>query len=116
MLWQIDSTARTPLYEQLAATIRRAVASGVLASGDRLPPARELAASLEVNMHTVLRAYQAARDEGLVELRRGRGAVVVGDADTTRLRALLRDVVSEAGRHGLGPDDLATMLQKEAVS
>ncbi|MFT3877670.1 MAG: GntR family transcriptional regulator [Propioniciclava sp.] len=116
MLWRIDPSLPAPLFEQLAATVRGAVISGALRPGDRLPPARELATSLDVNMHTVLRAYQVVRDEGIIELRRGRGAVVIGEPDSSRLRGLVREVIAEAGRHGLGLDDIVGLLRKQAIS
>jgi DNA-binding transcriptional ArsR family regulator len=70
---QIDPTDSTPLHEQVAAEIRRAIREGDAQSGERLPPARDLAAILGVNNNTVLRALRSLRDEGLVEFRRGRG-------------------------------------------
>ena len=76
MLISIDTVSERPIYAQIADSVRRSVASGTLSPGDKLPPAAEVAASLGVNKHTVLHAYQALRDERLVELRRGRGAVV----------------------------------------
>ncbi|MFT3888419.1 MAG: GntR family transcriptional regulator [Arachnia sp.] len=116
MLWNVDPALPTPLFEQVAATIRGAVTSGALRTGERLPAARELADALDVNVHTVLRAYQAVRDEGVIELRRGRGAVVVGEPDQTRLRLLVRDLVAEAGRNGLALDDLVPLLRAEGAS
>lgn len=103
MLFRIDPTAEEPLFEQLASQVRAAVIRGELSPGDRLPSARELAASLEINLHTVLHAYQDLRDEGLIELRRGRGAVVADRSaqDFTRLRAALDDLVAAAGDLGL---------------
>jgi GntR family transcriptional regulator len=68
------------LHDQVAAEIRRAIADGEAEPGDRLPPARDLAAVLDVNMNTVLRAMRLLRDEGLLEFRRGRGIRVAGGA------------------------------------
>lgn len=80
MLFRIDPTATEPIFEQLVTQVRLAILNGLVAPGDRLPSARELAAALEVNLHTVLHAYQELRDVGLVELRRGRGATVAAGA------------------------------------
>ncbi|MFD4267783.1 GntR family transcriptional regulator [Rhodococcus sp. NPDC058481] len=114
MLIRIDQTAAGPLYEQVAASVRRAIADGTAAPGERLPVARDLAASLDLNVHTVLRGYQMLRDEGLIELRRGRGAVVTADATTRgRLQEAIRDLVAEARRHGIGAGELADLVKKE---
>ncbi|HHU45321.1 MAG TPA: GntR family transcriptional regulator, partial [Actinomycetales bacterium] len=59
------------------------VESGELSPGDRLPSAGELATSLDLNRNTVLRAYRELRDDGVVELRRGRGAIVVAGPNAT---------------------------------
>src|SRR5580704_11917861 len=70
---EIDHSSPVPLHEQVAAAIRRAIAEGEARSGERLPPARDLAAVLGVNANTVFRALRTLRDEGLVESRRGTG-------------------------------------------
>lgn len=115
MLIRIDAAANTDLHEQIAAQVRRAISSGKVAPGDQLPPARELAASLAVNMHTVLRAYAALRDEGLVEMRRGRG-VTIADAGTSRARVveLARELLGEARRHGMTLRELSKLLEELA--
>lgn len=112
MLWQVDPSADAPLYEQLAASVRADMAAGRLARGERLPSAKEVAAALDVNLHTVLRAYQLLRDEGLIELRRGRGAVVVAERppEQARLTELLTELRHEARRLGLTDHDLATLI------
>ncbi|MFD8880232.1 GntR family transcriptional regulator [Corynebacterium xerosis] len=84
MLIQLDSTSATPLYAQLVASLRRAVSTGEVPVGDKLPSAGDLAQALDLNKNTVLRAYRQLRDEGVVELRRGRGATVVAGADGGR--------------------------------
>ena len=74
----IDHGSRVPLHEQVAAAVRRAIAEGEAGPGERLPPARDLAAVLGVNANTVFRALRTLREEGLVEFRRGRGVSVTG--------------------------------------
>jgi GntR family transcriptional regulator len=112
MLIRIDPGNAEPLHEQIASQLRRALAAGRVGDGEQLPPARELAASLDVNMHTVLRAYAALRDEGLVEMRRGRGAIVTGSGKGARARVieLARDLLAEAARQGIGLRELRKML------
>ena len=74
----MNKTDRTDLYLQVAAEIRRAIAEGEAKTGERLPPARDLATVLGVNTNTVLRSLRLLQDEGLIELRRRRGATVAG--------------------------------------
>ena len=80
----------TDLYQQVAAEIRRAIADGEAKPGERIPPARDLATVLGVNTNTVLRSLRLLQNEGLLELRRGRGATVAGtpeDRKSTRLNS-----------------------------
>ena len=112
MLWRIDAQSAQPLHEQLAGQIRHGIGTGELAEGEKLPPARDLAAGLGVNMHTVLRAFQTLRDEGLLEVRRGRGTSVAADAkSTTRHVELARRLVSEARRAGLGNGEILQLVE-----
>ena len=114
MLLRIDPSASVDLFEQIASGLRRAIADGEVGPGDRLPPARELAGSLGVNMHTVLRAYGRLRYEGLVELRRGRGAVVRGGIKDGRARLIdLADSLAREGRRlGLSAADVNRMVKE----
>jgi len=75
MLIHLDASSPTPLYAQLIAALRRAIVSGDIADGERLPSAQDLAAALDLNRNTVLRAFRDLREEGLVELHRGRGTI-----------------------------------------
>ncbi|MFE6973663.1 GntR family transcriptional regulator [Streptomyces sp. NPDC057682] len=118
MLFRVDPTSTVPLGDQIAACVRRAVADGTVTSGERLPAARVLAESLGVNVHTALRGYQRLREEGLIELRRGRGAVVADGASPHRARLLdrLREAIAEARELGLTEDELLTLVRTELAS
>ena len=114
MLIRVDPSSEAPIFEQLAASVRAEVARGTLVSGDRLPSARELAESLEVNLHTVLHAYQELRDEGLVDLRRGRGAVITDQAVANlELQAAVRELVAEARSRGVGLAAVVALINEE---
>ncbi len=114
MLMTVDPTASEPLFSQLAASVRQSIVRGTTRAGDRLPAARDVAESLDVNIHTVLRAYQELRDEGLVDMRRGRGAVVT---DLARGYSGLSDavgtLVAEARRLGVGSSTLTALIRQE---
>lgn len=112
MLVRIDPAKDEPVFSQLAASVRRDIISGSMAAGDRLPAAKELATALSINVHTVLHAYQVLRDEGLVELRRGRGATVTGAAEgLTTLREDVTHLVEAASRVGVGREALAGLVR-----
>ncbi len=116
MLLRIDAGSPEPLFAQIAATVRAAVLRGELAAGERLPSAKEVAGSLDVNLHTVLRAYQDLRDEGLIELRRGRGAVITDRAERYReLHDEIPRLVARARDLGVSPSALLALV-KEASS
>ena len=111
----VNPQSDEPLFAQVASAVRAEVASGALRAGEKLPAARDVAAALGINLHTVLRAYQELRDEGLIDMRRGRGAVVT-DAATT-LGEIAEDIaalVAKAKKLGLAGDTL-TSLVKEAT-
>lgn len=117
MLVRIDPTSATPIYTQIAREVRRAATAGEIRVGRRLPAARDLAASLDVNMHTVLRAYADLRDEGIIELRRGRGAVLVAVPTTPdEVTRAVRDLVTLARRHHIPLSDLHRALDDEGAA
>jgi GntR family transcriptional regulator len=108
---KIDRDEPTELYEQVAAEIRRAIADGEAKPGERLPPARDLAAVLDVNTNTVLRALRVLRDEGLLEFRRGRGITVAGSPERGAVVARAKDLVSFARQHGYRTDELIRIIE-----
>ena len=111
---QLELTDSTPLWEQVAAEIRRAIAEGEAKPGERMPLAKDLATVLGVNRNTVLRALHQLRDEGLVEMRQGRGITVAGTPERGAVLARTRDLVAFARKNGFRRDELIAMI--EAVS
>lgn len=107
----IDRSGPVPLHDQVAAQIRRAIAEGEAAPGERLPLARDLAAVLGVNKNTVLRALHLLRDEGLLEFRRGRGITVVGTPQRGAVLAKAQELVDFAGRHGFRREEIIQMIE-----
>ncbi|HET6671859.1 MAG TPA: GntR family transcriptional regulator [Agromyces sp.] len=107
----IDPTLPVPLFAQLAAALRSAIIDGRIIGGERLPAARDLAGTLGVNVHTVLRGYQLLRDEGLIELHRGRGAVVATRiGGHAALAGAIHDLVEEAKLHDLPESALLALV------
>jgi len=109
---KIDRDRPVLLHDQVAGEIRRAIAEGEATPGDRLPPARDLAAVLQVNTNTVLRALRLLRDEGLLEFRRGRGVHVTGTAHRGAVLAKAREFVQFGRIHGYEPDELIDLLRQ----
>src|SRR5438128_9041274 len=108
---KVDRRDPTLLHEQVAAEIRRAIADGEAKPGERLPPARDLAAVLGVNTNTVLRALRELREEGLLEFRRGRGITVAGTPEQGAVVERARELVAFARAQGYKPDELAKLIQ-----
>lgn len=117
MLVRIDPASGVPIFDQVAASVRAELARGGLRPGDRLPAAREVAAALDVNVHTVLKAYQALRDEGLVDLRRGRGAIVTDRAGLSAdLLSAIHSLVVDARAADVSVDTLAAVIVEEYLA
>jgi GntR family transcriptional regulator len=108
---KVDRDAPGQLHEQVAAQIRRAVADGEAGPGDRLPPARDLAAVMGVNTNTVLRALRQLRDEGLLEFKRGRGVRVADTPARAHVLEKAVELVELSRHHGYRRDELLEMLR-----
>jgi GntR family transcriptional regulator len=102
------------LHEQVAAAIRRAIADGEARPGERIPKAQDLAAVLGVNTNTVLRALRLLRDEGLLELGRGRAITVTGGSRQAALADKVRELLAAGRREGYELDELVKLLRAMA--
>ena len=108
---KLDRDNPLDLHDQVAAEIRRAIADGEAKPGQRLPPAKDLAAILGVNTNTVLRALRQLRDEGLLEFRRGRGITVTGTPEQGAVITRAKDLLDFARLHGYRPDELIRIIE-----
>jgi GntR family transcriptional regulator len=108
---KLDRGDPTDLYEQVAGEIRRAIAEGEAKPGERLPPAKDLAAVLGVNTNTVLRALRVLRDEGLLEFRRGRGITVAGTPERGAVVQQAKELVDFARHQGYRLDELLKIIE-----
>jgi GntR family transcriptional regulator len=107
----VDRTDRTPLHDQVAAAIRRAIAEGEARPGERIPQAKDLAAVLGVNTNTVLRALHILRDEGLLEMGRGRAIMVAGSPEQGAIVSRMKELVEFGRWHGYQREELIAMLE-----
>jgi GntR family transcriptional regulator len=108
---KVDRSEQLALHDQVAAEIRKAIANGEVKSGERVPPAVDLAAVLGVNRNTVLRALRILRDEGTVDFTRGRGVRVTGTQERSVLVLKVSELVDFARRQGLRREDLIAMIE-----
>jgi DNA-binding transcriptional regulator YhcF (GntR family) len=121
VILSVDLTSEVPIYQQIRDRIVEAIASGRLRAGSALPSTRQLAVDLGINFHTVNKAYDLLRQQGLLRLNRKSGAVVARDADSgppgpefvagwqERLRTLLAEAMAQ------GMDDPTVRSECAAV-
>jgi GntR family transcriptional regulator len=108
----IDRSDPALLHDQVAAQIRRSIADGEAGPGERLPPARDIAAVLGVNTNTVLRALRMLRDEGLIEIRQGRGIRVTGTPQRGAVLAKAIELVQLGRSSGYDRAELLAMIEQ----
>lgn len=123
MFDHIDPRSPTPLYAQIAARLRVAIASGELNPGDGLPSVRQLAARLRINPATVVQAYRELEVDGLVATRQGAGSVVQDVASDRKsrereqeARRLVREMLANASSLGISSADLRAAIERELKS
>ncbi|WP_067131276.1 GntR family transcriptional regulator [Microtetraspora malaysiensis] len=110
----LDLDSEVPIYQQIRDRIVEAVARGEAVEGDPLPSTRQLASDFGINFHTVNKAYDLLRQEGVIRVNRKSGAVIRRDPSSgppepgfagdweNRMRVLL----AEATVHGLDREDV----------
>jgi len=92
----LDRTVTGPLYQQIVARLRAAIATGRLAPASRLPASRVLATQLGVARGTIETAYALLAGEGTI-VARGAGGTVVAHELAGRTAALMRPEIAPRG-------------------
>lgn len=120
MFSQIDPRSPTPLYEQIAARVRVAVAAGELKPGDALPSVRALARELRVNPATVVQAYRDLAVDGFVEILHGQGTFIQevptflrDEERAAHAEKLVRRLLQDAARLGIDAEELIRAFNAE---
>jgi GntR family transcriptional regulator len=109
---KVDRDDTALLHDQVAAQIRRAIADGEAKPGERIPPARHLAAVMHLNTNTVLRALRLLRDEGLLELRPGHGIRVSGTPERGALLTKAIELVQLSRESGYDRTELLDIVRQ----
>jgi GntR family transcriptional regulator len=117
MFLTIDTNDPRPIYQQVADGIKELIARGKLAEGTALPPLRQLAADLGVNLNTIATAYRELQEDGLIVIKHGSGAVIASRTATERseddLLRPLRAALTELVLSGLSPTKIQSLVMRE---
>ncbi|WP_333637980.1 GntR family transcriptional regulator [Tissierella praeacuta] len=81
MNFQIDKNSNLQINEQIALQLRYQIINGELEKGSKLPSVREMASMLNINRHTISRAYKDLEDEGLIVTKQSLGTFVTEDLE-----------------------------------
>ncbi len=113
----VDEKDRRPIYQQIADEIKTLIAAGELSQGTFLPPVRQVAADLGVNLNTVAAAYRQLQAEGLVKVRHGAGALVISRVLNEPIAEQSRSQLATAITHlvlaGLKPAEIRVLVDEE---
>jgi GntR family transcriptional regulator len=113
----IDESDRRPVYRQVADEIKGLIARGELREGMALPPVRQVAADLGVNLNTIAAAYRELQKEGLLKVRHGSGALVTGrrvaQQNDAELRKGLRASLAHLALAGLPRAEILEIVNEE---
>ena len=90
MFYEMDFDSEEALYLQLRNQIILGIAESLLQEGDALPPVRQLAGEIGINMHTVNKAYALLKEEGFLAIDK-RGAVIAMAVDKAEALSQLRE-------------------------
>lgn len=117
--FHVNPSSGLPIYRQIMDQVRSLIAAGRLSHGAMLPSTRELAATLEVNMMTISKAYSKLEADGIVERVRGKGMRVADAVPSASLSdrkdeaaEVLEPVLLQVQQLGLTDAQIQTLIQR----
>ncbi len=120
MWFDVDPRSDVPIYQQLVDGVKKAVARGILAPGDKLPSVRDLAGRIAINPNTIAKAYQEMEREGIIETLRGQGNFIAEvqargidrEEKRRRMREMLEKVLVEAYYMQMEEEEVLAMVEE----
>ncbi len=113
----VDEEDRRPIYQQVVDEIKSLLARGQLKEGASLPPVRQVASDLGVNLNTIATAYRELQREGLITIKHGAGSVVSsrnsGDKSEDELRKPLRGALTQFKLYGFSRSEIMNIVSEE---
>jgi len=113
----INTTDPRPIYQQVADGIKELIARGELEEGASLPPVRQLAADLGVNLNTIATAYRELQKDGLIVIKHGSGSMVasrkITDRSQDELLRPLRKALTELVLAGMSSRKILNLVARE---
>ncbi len=117
MFLTIDTRDSRPIYQQVVDGIKEVIARGDLKEGAGLPPVRQLAADLGVNLNTIATAYRELQKDGLIVVKHGSGSVVASrtaaERDEGELLRPLRTALTQLVLSGLPSNKILDIVARE---
>lgn len=116
MLMTLEFDSEVPIYLQIRKNIIEGIAKGLIKDGDRLPAVRELASEIEVNLHTVNKAYNLLKEEGYVSVDRRIGVLVNikkakdDEKFIENYKEKINEIAAEGMAKGLKRDEMVGLL------
>lgn len=116
-MFQIDFSARTPIYEQLYYNVIKLASAGVIKPGDKLPPVRVVASQLGINPNTAAKAYRELEQNGYIYSSVGRGSYLtdkLGENSAKRVMALeeFKTAAENAATFGADKEQLFEIVEE----
>jgi GntR family transcriptional regulator len=120
VLLHVNPSTGLPIYLQIQAQVKHAVAAGALRAGDAMPSVRKLASDLRINPNTVARAYLELEREGVISAVPGGGTFVADGQPgllkaerVRRFRPLARQIAVEGRQLRLSRDEIVQLVDEE---